>query len=126
RRAIGHGQIRLRRLGRECSEARRSRSARRGPRRRARRAYAGPARMIRALIILAVLFALGIGFVWIAERPGELVLTWQGYEIRTSVMAAVLGLVVFVGLLVFVWRLVILVIRSPHLLGRYMEGRRRE
>ena len=45
-------------------------------------------RMIRVLVLVAILFLLAAGFAWLAERPGDLVLTWQGYEIRTSLMVA--------------------------------------
>lgn len=82
--------------------------------------------MIRTLVYLAILFAIGAGFVWISDRPGELVLTWQGYEIRTSVLVAAIGLAVALALLVLVWRIILAVIRSPRMLGRFMEGRRRD
>ena len=47
--------------------------------------------MIRVLTYVVVVFLLAAGFVWLAERPGELLVDWQGYEIRTSVMVAVVG-----------------------------------
>ena len=34
--------------------------------------------MIRALIVVAFVFLVAAGFAWLAERPGNLALTWQG------------------------------------------------
>jgi hypothetical protein len=42
--------------------------------------------MIRVIIYLIVLAALAYGAVWLAERPGEVAITWQGERIDTSVM----------------------------------------
>ena len=44
--------------------------------------------MIRVIIYLIVLAALAYGAVWLAERPGEVAITWQGERIDTSVMVA--------------------------------------
>ena len=48
--------------------------------------------MIRVLVIVVVIFLVAAGFAWLAERPGGLVLMWQGYEIRTSLMVAAIGI----------------------------------
>ena len=48
--------------------------------------------MIRVLIYIALLFALAAGFAWLADRPGEIALVWQGYELRTSLMVAAISL----------------------------------
>src|SRR5665213_891046 len=42
--------------------------------------------MIRALVTVVLMFLVAAAFVWLAERPGGLVLVWQGYEVRTSLM----------------------------------------
>lgn len=82
--------------------------------------------MIRFLVFLAVAFAAAFGFVWLAERPGEVVLTWQGYEIQTSVMAGVVAL----GAAVLVLMLLLWVVKSvldiPGRIARAMKGRRRD
>ncbi|MEP3815518.1 MAG: heme biosynthesis protein HemY, partial [Nitratireductor sp.] len=44
--------------------------------------------MIRILLFLLVVFALGLGFSWLAERPGELVVTFAGYQYEVSLMVA--------------------------------------
>src|SRR5215468_4753820 len=50
--------------------------------------------MIRVLVYLVIVALLAFGAVWFAERPGDVVITWQGRRIDTSVMvllAAVAG-----------------------------------
>jgi HemY protein len=42
--------------------------------------------MIRVIIYLIIVAALAYGAVWLAERPGEVAITWQGERIDTSVM----------------------------------------
>src|SRR5947209_20183190 len=42
-------------------------------------------RMIRVVVFLAVIGLLAVGAVWLADRPGEVAITWQGYRVDTSV-----------------------------------------
>ena len=68
--------------------------------------------MFRALFFLLRLSLLAAIFIWFAERPGTVVLNWQGYEIETSVgfAAGVLGLGVLALILADrLWRAVIVV-----------------
>lgn len=81
--------------------------------------------MIRILIILAVLAALAAGLSWLADRPGEIVLTWQGYEIATSLMAAAFGVLILVALLLFTWTLLRLLWRTPGAVGGFFRTRKR-
>ena len=53
--------------------------------------------MIRILVYLALLFAVAAGFAWLADRPGEIALVWQGYEIRTSLMVAAIQTSILLG-----------------------------
>ena len=53
--------------------------------------------MVRVLTYLIGVLALGAGVAWLADRPGRVVMTWQGYEIQTSLMAMMLGLIVLTG-----------------------------
>ena len=80
--------------------------------------------MIRVVLFLIVVGALSFGVVWLADRPGDVVVTWQGLRIETSVMvlgAAVLAAMVVLGL---VWSLVRAIVRSPVLLSRLRRHRR--
>ncbi len=58
--------------------------------------------MIRVVFFLIVLAALALGAAWVADRPGDIVVTWLGYHIETSVTVAALALIVVVLVLMFV------------------------
>lgn len=45
--------------------------------------------MTRVIIIFAVIAVLAAGAAWFADRPGELQITWLGYEIQTSLMLGI-------------------------------------
>ena len=81
--------------------------------------------MIRLIAFLALLAALALGLVWIAERPGEISLTWQGYHVETSIgvgLAAVLG---FAIALTILWRLTRMVLGLPAFVSFTTRARRR-
>ena len=40
--------------------------------------------MIRILFFLFVVFVLGLGFAWLADRPGDMVVTFNGYQYQVS------------------------------------------
>ena len=50
--------------------------------------------MVRVLVYLIVIAALAAGAVWLADRPGEVSILWQGYRIETSVAIARIGMTV--------------------------------
>jgi HemY protein len=80
--------------------------------------------MIRVVVYLVVVGLLAFGAAWFADRPGEVVITWQGWRIDTSVMvmaAAVAGAAV---LAVTLWSLVRALLRSPDVLWLYLRTRR--
>jgi HemY protein len=82
--------------------------------------------MIRVLFYVVVVFLLAAAFVWLAERPGVLVLTWQGYEIRASLMVAAVGIVAIVALIAAVGGLIRTVLRTPQAFGEFIGARRRD
>ncbi len=49
--------------------------------------------MRRVTLLLLVVLALGAGMAWIADRPGAVVIDWQGWRIEASI-AALVGLLV--------------------------------
>jgi HemY protein len=82
--------------------------------------------MIRILVYVALIFAVAAGFAWLADRPGALALTWQGYEIQTSVMVAAIAMaVLFVALALLLW-LILIAVRAPRLFGGWLTGRKRD
>jgi HemY protein len=82
--------------------------------------------MIRLLIFIAVLFVAALGSAWIADRPGLVTLDWQGYRIEVGLMTAVVALAVLVAICIALWNLLLFVLRSPGLLGRFFRRRRRD
>ena len=53
--------------------------------------------MIRVLIFLLLLAAAALGISWLVNHPGDISLTWQGYNIQTSVAVAA-GIVAAIAL----------------------------
>lgn len=82
--------------------------------------------MIRVLFAAVILFAIAAAFAWLAEHPGNLVLTWQGYEIHTSMMVAAIVIAVVVALLAVIGTIVRAILSSPQSLGHFLGARRRE
>ncbi|MBN9026854.1 MAG: heme biosynthesis protein HemY [Rhizobiales bacterium] len=82
--------------------------------------------MIRILVYVALVFAIAAGFAWLADRPGDVVLTWQGYDYQTSLMVAAVSLAaLFVALAILLW-IVATVFRAPKLFGGWLSGRKRD
>lgn len=82
--------------------------------------------MIRILFFLAAVFALGLGFAWLADRPGELVVTISGLQIQASLMVAAVALVAVVAAVMILWWLVKAIWNSPYTVSRYFRVRRRD
>jgi HemY protein len=82
--------------------------------------------MIRVVFYLLVVGALALGVVWLADRPGDVVVTWQGWRIETSLM--VLGAAVAAASLVLAlfWSIVRAILRSPFRFRRHLHRRRGE
>ncbi|MGH2340976.1 heme biosynthesis protein HemY [Segnochrobactraceae bacterium EtOH-i3] len=82
--------------------------------------------MIRVLAYLLVVFALALGAVWIADRPGLVTIDWLGTEVQTSLVFALVVAVVVLGLAVILALLLSGVIAAPGRLGRFFSRRRRD
>lgn len=82
--------------------------------------------MIRVLVFLVVVFLVALGAAWLADRPGEVVLHWQGYEIRTSLLLAAAGVLAVMAVIGIVWSLLRAIVRAPRSFGSYLGRRRRE
>ncbi len=59
--------------------------------------------MWRALAFVALLAVAAYGAVWLADRPGVVTVTWGGYELATSLAAALVGVMVLAVVLGFIW-----------------------
>jgi len=82
--------------------------------------------MIRLILYLVGVGILASGLAWLADRPGQMLLTWQGYEIETTVFRAVVIFAILIGLAVFVWSLLRQLWNSPAAVGRIVNRRRQE
>ena len=70
--------------------------------------------MIRILFFLIVVFALGLGFAWLADRPGDMVVTFNGYQYQVSLMvAAVAVTAAVVAAVMIAWWLVKVDLEQP-------------
>ena len=49
--------------------------------------------MIRVVVFLIAAGLLALGVVWLADRPGQVAITWLGYRADTSVMVAVVAVI---------------------------------
>jgi HemY protein len=82
--------------------------------------------MLRALytfLIIAVLSAIAI---WLADNPGELVMHWRGYEIRTSFVIGVAAMALAAFLALFFYRIVVSFIETPASVSAFLEKRRQQ
>ncbi|MGB0670073.1 MAG: heme biosynthesis protein HemY [Rhodospirillales bacterium] len=81
--------------------------------------------MVRALFIFALLAALAFAGYWFGHNPGDVSITWRGWQVDTSVgvmIVAVGALVVVAALTYRLWRAIR---RAPRNISRYMRERRR-
>lgn len=81
--------------------------------------------MVRVLVYLFVIAALAAGAVWLADRPGEVSILWQGYRIETSVAIAAIGVVALAFLALTVWAIVRFVFGLPSAFSFASRARRR-
>ena len=82
--------------------------------------------MVRVLVYVVIVFLLAVGLAWLADRPGALLLTWQGYEIRTSLMVAAVTLVTIVAVIALIGAAIRWIFNTPRMLGRFFGNRRRD
>jgi HemY protein len=82
--------------------------------------------MLRILFFLIVVFALGLGFAWLADRPGDLVMTFGGYQYQVSLMVAAVLVTALVATIMISWWLIKSIWNTPHAVSRYFRVRRRD
>ena len=82
--------------------------------------------MLRILLFILLVFALGVGFAWLAERPGDLVLTFDGYQYELTLMVAAVLITAIVAAVMIVWWLLKAIWNSPYTVSRYFRVRRRD
>jgi HemY protein len=82
--------------------------------------------MISLLIRFALVVALAIAFAWLADQPGDLTLRWLGYEIQTSLMAALITISIIALVLWIVWSVLLWLLDRPGALGSWFKSRRQK
>ena len=80
--------------------------------------------MIRVVLFLLAVAVLAAGFVWVADRPGDVAITWMGYHVETSVMVAALAVAALVLVLMLLWAIVRFILRSPEQVSLFFRHRR--
>jgi HemY protein len=82
--------------------------------------------MSRVVAFLIVVGLLALGFAWLADRPGDVVLTWQGRHFETSLMVVIVAMLVLFAALILILALAALLLRSPFMVRRHLHHRRGE
>jgi HemY protein len=82
--------------------------------------------MIRILTYVALIFLMAWGFAWLADRPGELVVTWQGVQYQVTLLVAVSAIVALIAAVMIAWWLLRTLLRSPDLIRRHFRARKRD
>jgi len=82
--------------------------------------------MFRILFFFVVVLLLGLGFAWLADRPGELAVTFGGYQYEVTLMVAAVLLVAAVAAVMILWWLIRGIWNSPYTVRRYFRARRRD
>lgn len=82
--------------------------------------------MLRILFYLLLVVALGLGFAWLADRPGDLVVTFAGQRYGLTLMAAAAFVVAIVVAILIVWWLIKSLVQSPYTLRRHFRARKRD
>ena len=82
--------------------------------------------MVRLVLFLVAVLLLASGLAWLADRPGNLLVTWEGYEIETSVFRAIVILTLLVGAAIALWSLLRQIWSSPAMISRQLTRRRQQ
>src|SRR3954471_2109003 len=81
--------------------------------------------MWRALVFIGLLALAAYGAVWLADRPGDVLLAWGGYRVQTSVAGALVLTVGAAFLLAVIWSIVGFLLNLPGRVNFASRARRR-
>jgi HemY protein len=82
--------------------------------------------MLRLIGFLAAVALLTAGLAWLADRPGELTVQWQGYQIETSVFRAIVLFTAAIVVMLAAWAILRHVWHSPAAVGSHLAKRRQK
>jgi HemY protein len=80
--------------------------------------------MIRVIIFLVVVGLIALAKAWLADRPGEVSITWLGWYIETSVMVVTVAVIALIVVALLTWSTLRGLWRSPKKLSEAMRNRR--
>jgi HemY protein len=80
--------------------------------------------MIRVALYLILVGAIAYGVALLADRPGDVVITWQGLRIETSLLVLGAAIVATLVILILIVSLIRSIARSPLVLARLLRNRR--
>ncbi|WP_112946039.1 MULTISPECIES: heme biosynthesis protein HemY [unclassified Rhizobium] len=82
--------------------------------------------MIRLVVFALLVLVLGYGFSWLADRPGDLSLIWEGQLYQTRLIVAATAIIALIAVVMVAWWLVRVIWTSPHSVTRYFRARKRD
>ncbi|MGB7285498.1 MAG: heme biosynthesis HemY N-terminal domain-containing protein, partial [Salaquimonas sp.] len=82
--------------------------------------------MMRIFLFLILVLILGFGFSWFADRPGDVVLQWQGTQYETSLMVVLVAIVALVAAIMILWWLAKTILDSPRIMQRFFKARKKD
>lgn len=82
--------------------------------------------MIKLVIFAALVLVLGYGFSWLADRPGDLSLIWEGQLYQTKLIVAASALIALIAIVMVAWWLLRSIWTSPYAVTRYFRARKRD
>jgi HemY protein len=80
--------------------------------------------MLRVVVFLALVCLIALGAVWLEDRPGQVAITWLGWEIETSVMVLLVAIAALAAAIVLLLALLRVLLRSPHRIGQAVRNQR--
>ncbi|MEE9546608.1 MAG: heme biosynthesis HemY N-terminal domain-containing protein, partial [Hyphomicrobium sp.] len=82
--------------------------------------------MIRLIVFLIAVALVASGLSWLADRPGELIVQWQGYQFETSVFRAIIIFAVLFTVTLLAWSVLRHVWYSPASVSNFLTRRRQK
>lgn len=80
--------------------------------------------MIRVALYILLVGIVAFGAAWLADRPGDLVLNWQGWHIQMSVMVAAVAILVIVFAIMLAWAVIRRILHGPTAVSGFFRERR--
>lgn len=80
--------------------------------------------MLRIVLFLVLIALAGAGAAWVADQPGDVVLTWGGFRASPSIPVFVLCLGIFAVLIVLLWSMLTVIWRMPGAMRRRRNEKR--